>query len=118
MTVEHSIDTSDKQNFTASIKIEREHNSVAVSCESSHPLVFSHSSTVSRFEGWWIVIGNEKTKSLLAIKKVSFSHSLATQLTFTLDDESESKADLKLYLISDGYLGCDQEFELFFPNEI
>ena len=61
-----------------------------------------------RHEAWWIVVGDEKTDQLLAIKRISFGQMTKLQIPIELEQESSSK----LYVISDCYLGCDQEFKL------
>jgi pre-mRNA-splicing helicase BRR2 len=57
-------------------------------------------------ESWWLVVGDQKEHSLLAIKKVSIARKLETVLEFTL--EKPGKHELTLYLVSDSYLGVDQ----------
>jgi pre-mRNA-splicing helicase BRR2 len=60
-------------------------------------------------EGWWLIVGDPKTKSLLAIKRVHFQ----SQHTLSLDFSPEvaGKQDFVLYFMCDSYLGVDQEFE-------
>uniref|UniRef100_T1KEB6 Helicase ATP-binding domain-containing protein n=1 Tax=Tetranychus urticae TaxID=32264 RepID=T1KEB6_TETUR len=60
-----------------------------------------------REEGWWLVIGDPKTNSLISIKRIT----LAQKQTVKLDFIAPSSGDhsYTLYFISDGYLGCDQE---------
>merc|ERR1712146_224120 len=64
-------------------------------------------------EGWWLVLGLEDDEGteLLALKRVRFSSKTTTKLTFAaLDDPAE--VTLTLYLISDAYLGLDQEYSI------
>merc|ERR1712194_911165 len=64
-------------------------------------------------EGWWLVLGmeDEEGTELLALKRVRFSSSTSTKLTFAaLDDPTE--VTLILYLVSDAYLGLDQEYSI------
>ncbi|KAI9851780.1 MAG: DEIH-box ATPase [Thelocarpon superellum] len=58
-------------------------------------------------ENWWIVIGMEATKTLLAIKRVSVGRKLQMKLEFTVPEPGEHK--LKCLLMSDSYLGVDQD---------
>lgn len=58
---------------------------------------------------WWLVVGDTKSKSLHAIKKVTVKAKLETKLEFSLPQGSW---DLKLYLICDSYAGADQDFDL------
>ncbi|CAG1963457.1 unnamed protein product [Fusarium graminearum] len=75
-----------------------------------------HDSTVhapfypsKKMENWWLVVGEEKTKTLLAIKRVTIGRELNVRLEYTVPSEGEH--DLKLFLMSDSYVGVDQERE-------
>ncbi|KAL9072568.1 MAG: hypothetical protein Q9157_005042 [Trypethelium eluteriae] len=63
-------------------------------------------------ENWWLVVGEEKTKSLLAIKRITLGRTLETKLQFTPPEMG--KREFTLYLMSDSYVGVDQAptFEL------
>ncbi|KAK4192708.1 putative pre-mRNA-splicing factor [Podospora australis] len=58
-------------------------------------------------ENWWLVVGEEKTKTLLAIKRVTVGRNLNLRLEFTVP--TPGRHDLKLFLMSDSYMGVDQE---------
>jgi pre-mRNA-splicing helicase BRR2 len=60
-----------------------------------------------KLENWWLVVGEESTNSLLAIKRVTIAKSLNVRLEFVIP--TPGKHDLKLYLMSDSYMGVDQE---------
>lgn len=62
-----------------------------------------------KLENWWLVVGDETTKTLLAIKRVTIGLSLNTKLEYTVPTAGEHK--LKLFLMSDSYVGVDQERE-------
>ncbi|KAH7137213.1 Sec63 Brl domain-containing protein [Dactylonectria estremocensis] len=75
-----------------------------------------HDSTVhapfyptKKMENWWLVVGDEKTKNLLAIKRVTIGRELNVRLEYTVQAPGEH--NLKLYLMSDSYVGVDQERE-------
>ncbi|KAF2789546.1 Sec63-domain-containing protein [Melanomma pulvis-pyrius CBS 109.77] len=57
-------------------------------------------------ESFWLVVGDQRAHSLLAIKKVTLGKKLETQLEYTVSEPGEH--ELTLYLISDSYLGIDQ----------
>lgn len=57
-------------------------------------------------DGWWLVVGEEDTNTLLAAKKVTIRKTLATRLEYVVP--SAGKHDLALYLMSDSYIGVDQ----------
>ena len=59
-------------------------------------------------ENWWLVVGEESTKTLLAIKRVTIpGRRFQTRLEYTVP--AAGKHDLKLLLMSDSYVGVDQE---------
>jgi pre-mRNA-splicing helicase BRR2 len=62
---------------------------------------------VKKSENWWLVVGSEATKTLLAIKRVTIGRSLDVRLEFAVP--TPGKHDLKLFLMSDSYVGVDQE---------
>ncbi|KAL6146910.1 hypothetical protein ACLB2K_057586 [Fragaria x ananassa] len=60
-------------------------------------------------EGWWLVVGDTKTNSLLAIKKVlPLLKKAKIQLRFSAPAEAGKKT-YTLYFMCDSYLGCDEE---------
>ena len=61
----------------------------------------------TKMENWWLVVGEEETKSLLAIKKVTIQRRLDVRLEYTVP--SAGKKKLTLSLMSDSYVGVDQE---------
>lgn len=64
-------------------------------------------------EAWWLVVGNPSERSLLGIKRVLPKPNVPV-LTVGVDfvaPESVGSASLKVYLISDCWVGCDQEFD-------
>ncbi|KAL9003427.1 MAG: hypothetical protein Q9188_003696 [Gyalolechia gomerana] len=60
-----------------------------------------------KMENWWLVVGEEKTKSLLAIKRVTIGRQLDMKLEYVVP--SAGSHDLTLYLMSDSYMGVDQD---------
>ncbi|PON73250.1 U5 small nuclear ribonucleoprotein 200 kDa helicase [Trema orientale] len=60
-------------------------------------------------EGWWLVVGDTKSNSLLAIKRVSLQRKSKVKLDFTAPTEAGKKS-YTLYFMCDSYLGCDQEY--------
>jgi pre-mRNA-splicing helicase BRR2 len=65
-----------------------------------------------KLESWWLIVGDPGQNSLLFIKRVnSVGRRTRTKLNFAAPAEAGDH-DLKLYLISDSYMGCDQEYDL------
>ncbi|KAH8325491.1 hypothetical protein KR067_005881, partial [Drosophila pandora] len=62
-----------------------------------------------REEGWWVVIGDPKSNSLLSIKRLTLQQKAKVKLDFVAP--SPGKHDYTLYYMSDSYLGCDQEYK-------
>ncbi|MCJ1451852.1 DEIH-box ATPase [Mycoblastus sanguinarius] len=60
-----------------------------------------------KMENWWLVIGDESTKTLLGIKRVTIGKKLESRLEFTPQKAGEQ--ELTLYLMSDSYVGVDQD---------
>lgn len=62
---------------------------------------------VKKLENWWLVVGEDSTKTLLAIKRISIGKKLNLRLEFTVPTPGQH--ELKLYLMSDSYVAVDQE---------
>lgn len=66
----------------------------------------------SKDEAWWVVVGEPSTNQLLAIKRFTIStKSFQLNLEFPAPRPAGQHA-LKLFLMADSYLGCDQEYDL------
>ena len=61
-------------------------------------------------EGWWLVVGDSKSNNLLCIKRVTLQLKAKVKLEFVAPEAGEYA--YTLYLMSDSYLGCDQEYEM------
>ncbi|KAJ2981693.1 hypothetical protein NQ176_g1869 [Zarea fungicola] len=62
-----------------------------------------------KMENWWLVVGEDKTNSLLAIKRITIGQELNVRLEYTVPTPGDH--NLKLLLMSDSYVGVDQERE-------
>ncbi|KAL9604838.1 MAG: hypothetical protein Q9219_000286 [cf. Caloplaca sp. 3 TL-2023] len=60
-----------------------------------------------KMENWWLVVGEEKTKNLLAIKRVTIGRQMEMKLEYVVP--SAGYHELTLYLMSDSYVGVDQD---------
>lgn len=60
-----------------------------------------------KLENWWLVIGDPKAATLLAIKRITVGRKLELKLEFAV--QSAGKHELRLYLMSDSYVGVDQD---------
>ncbi|KAF8792805.1 U5 small nuclear ribonucleoprotein 200 kDa helicase-like [Argiope bruennichi] len=61
-----------------------------------------------REEGWWVVIGDPKTNSLISIKRLTLQQKAKVKLDFVAPSPGEHT--YTLYYMSDSYMGCDQEY--------
>ena len=59
-----------------------------------------------KLPNWWLVIGEQSTRQLLSIKKVTVNKSLVVKLEFTLP---QGRHELKLSVICDSYMGADHD---------
>jgi hypothetical protein len=65
-------------------------------------------------EGWWLVIGDPSVGELIALKRLSMLQKNArANLTFNVPD-LEGEYHYYFYLISDCYLGLDQQYDINF----
>lgn len=60
-----------------------------------------------KMENWWLVVGDESTKNLLAIKRVTIGKKLDVKLEFVPTRVGEQ--ELTCYLMCDSYVGVDQD---------
>ena len=61
-------------------------------------------------EGWWVVVGDPATKTLLAIKRITLQRRLKVKLEFVCPRVGEQT--FKLYTMCDSFMGCDQEIDV------
>lgn len=62
-----------------------------------------------KLANWWLVVGEQSTRQLLSIKRVTVSRTLMVKLEFSLP---QGKHDLKLFVICDSYMGADHDIPL------
>ncbi|WPH02522.1 Hypothetical protein R9X50_00538700 [Acrodontium crateriforme] len=74
--------------------------------ELPNPVVHAPFFPADKSENWWLVVGEESTKTLLYIKRVTVARTLKTRLEVVLP--SAGKHELSLFLMSDSYVGVDQ----------
>ena len=58
-------------------------------------------------ENWWLVVGDSKANTLLAIKRVALQRKARIKLDFVAPS-SVGSHHLILYFMCDSYMGCDQ----------
>lgn len=106
--VELNFELEDAENIasntpaTLNVSIEREVE------EDEEPNLTVHAPfyPAEKTENWWLVVGEESTKTLLAIKRVTIARALKTKLEIVLP--TAGKHTLTLFLMSADYAGVDQ----------
>ncbi|KAK0838657.1 Pre-mRNA-splicing helicase BRR2 [Friedmanniomyces endolithicus] len=74
--------------------------------EELNPAVHAPFFPAAKTENWWLVVGEESSKSLLAIKRVTIARALKTKLEIVVPEAGTH--ELTLFLMSDSYVGVDQ----------
>lgn len=72
------------------------------------------------FSGWWLVIGRQDTGELLAVKRITGARKhITADLSFALPNQKSGRGNARavtLYLMSDTYIGLDQQYEISLPS--
>ena len=89
------------ENVVVEVRLERED-------EVTGPVVAPFFPT-KREEGWWVVIGDHRSNTLLSIKRLTLQQKAKFRLDFVAP--REGSYSYTLYFMSDSYLGCDQEYK-------
>nr|WJH19483.1 U5-200K [Euglena gracilis] len=97
------------QPVTVSVSLERELDEAEPVPKVSAPLF-----PKEKDEGWWLVLGDAKRNQLFAIKRLTLQRKARVNLEFMGPKPGQHR--LTLYLMSDCYLGCDQEYEVQFET--
>ncbi|VDO87266.1 unnamed protein product [Schistosoma margrebowiei] len=90
------------ETLTVQVSLEREEDNVG-------PVIAPFFSQ-PREEGWWLVVGEVKTNSLVAIKRLFVSQSMKVRLDLSAPNHS-GRHEFTLFFMSDAYMGCDQEYK-------
>lgn len=59
-------------------------------------------------EGWWLIVGDDKTNRVFTVKHIALKQESNVKLEFPSPRDIGTHS-LKLYLMSDAYIDCDQE---------
>ncbi|ROT36775.1 pre-mRNA-splicing factor brr2 [Sodiomyces alkalinus F11] len=73
------------------------------------PTVHAPFYPAKKLESWWLVVAEESSRSVLGIKRVTVGKTFQGKVEFIVP--TAGKHDLKLFLMSDSYVGVDQERE-------
>merc|ERR1711872_1032012 len=64
---------------------------------------------INKEEGWWVIIGDAKSNSLLSIKRLTLQQKAKFKLDFVAP--RPGNYSYSLYFMCDSYMGCDQEYK-------
>lgn len=73
-------------------------------------------SQLKQEEGWWLVAGDRRSRELYALKRLSFASKTTAKLSLPRAAAGKGSA-LTLYVVSDCYLGLDQEIRVTGAHE-
>ncbi|OAF66385.1 hypothetical protein A3Q56_05891 [Intoshia linei] len=90
------------ENIVVNISLEREDELVNNVVAQFYPS--------KKNENWWLIIGDQDSNLLCSIKRVPLTHKSTVKMDFNAPEEP-GKYNYTLYLMSDSYLGCDQEYQ-------
>ncbi|KAI3388301.1 hypothetical protein SNEBB_003991 [Seison nebaliae] len=96
----HKVKCASEVNVT--VNLERED-------ETSAPVIAAHFPE-KRDEGWWLVIGQSTSNSLYSIRRTTLNEKSKIELKF-IAPNTVGEHEYHLFLMSDSYVGCDQEYE-------
>ena len=72
--------------------------------------------TKPKDEGWFIILGNSDNNDLVALKRIGFIRS-KTVVTLSVTTPSlPGRHSYTLFIISDSYLGLDQQYDISVTN--
>ncbi|XP_035275988.1 activating signal cointegrator 1 complex subunit 3 [Anguilla anguilla] len=63
-------------------------------------------------EGWFLVLGEVEKRELLAVKRVGYVRNRSTASVAFFTPEKTGRCIYTLYLMSDSYLGLDQQYDI------
>ncbi|CAK7562243.1 MAG: Pre-mRNA-splicing helicase BRR2 [Sporothrix epigloea] len=118
MTLDFSVEDEDQLETGADmflkVKLAREEDEDEGEAEEDDDTDFDNSVHCpffpgERTSGWWLIVGEESTKTVIGIRYVTVGRKpLELRLKARLPDEP-GKHTFKLYLLSDSYVGVDQD---------
>jgi pre-mRNA-splicing helicase BRR2 len=104
-----SVTTGDAVNIV--VTLEREVDEDGMDEGKGFGNVIAPSYPKPKVEGWWLVVGDVGRNVLMSIKRLTLQQRARVKLDFVAPD-TPGEYNLVLYLMSDSYMGCDQEYEM------
>ena len=88
-------------------------NELCCNAEAGTPW-FARRYPTKKEEQWWLVVGDPKANTLLAIKRISLQRKSKVKLAFQAPSKMATH-HLVLYFMCDSYMGCDQVLKFSSP---
>lgn len=63
-------------------------------------------------EGWFLIVGDIESRDVIALKRVGFVRGSSHQSLALYTPETPGRVIYTLYLMSDSYLGLDQQYDI------
>ena len=63
-------------------------------------------------EGWFLIVGDVESRDVIALKRVGFVRGSSRQSLALYTPETPGRVIYTLYLMSDSYLGLDQQYDI------
>merc|ERR1712066_262941 len=109
ISLDYKVQNADALNTDGSARIVVRLGRDAMEDEAALPPVYAPYYPKEKEESWWLVVGGPNS-ALVAIKRITIAKvSVNVKLDVELGDEAGT-FDYTLYLMSDSYQGCDQEY--------
>lgn len=77
-----------------------------------------------QYESWWLILGDANTDTLIDMRRVNVRSGPQAEITQIINTslkldapEKEGKYKYNVFLISDGYMGIDQQYDIEFVVE-
>lgn len=93
------------EELTVHVKLTR----VGKKCGNKAPMSYTPRFPKIKEEGWWVVVGDASKDELLALRRTSFGDAAHVKLKCPTNTRA---SDLVVYLMSDSYIGLDQEIKI------
>jgi len=107
--VTHSVEDADELNSSRPVvvQVDIERDADEDDSEADYTVVAPLYPS-AKAEGWWVVVSEPATNTLLSVKKIALRQRQTVKLDFTL---AAGAHDLSLTVVCDSYVGADREFE-------
>lgn len=82
-----------------------------------HTKIYAPKWPKAKLEGWFVIVGCEEDEKLYACKRIRVEHRWKSSSLKFEAPEAPGKATYQVYMLSDSYLGLDQQYKVTFTVE-